>query len=277
MLKNYIKIAWRNITRHKLHTIINVTGLALGMTCCLFIFLWVHDEKSVDNFHTNGKNLYTVYQTTTSAAKVYSTYTTSLKFDMGKADFLLDDIKASIPEIKNEAFYATGYELPWGHAETFQVGDKKMKLEGSRAGSNFFKMFSYRLLEGNPETALKDITGIAVSRNMAETFFGGPANAMGKTMRFENRLNVIVNAVFENLPKESSLKFDYLFNWDAHKKLLENASSDFQTFIQLSPTADVKAVEAKLNHLLQSRLDNNLGVKNNFLFLCSSYGDLLSA
>src|SRR5580698_1441118 len=99
MLKNYIKIPWRNITRHKLHTIINVTGLALGMTCCLFIFLWVQDEKSVDNFHSNGKNLYAVYQTTTFAAKINSSYTTPVKYGMSKVDFLLEDVKSSIPEI----------------------------------------------------------------------------------------------------------------------------------------------------------------------------------
>ena len=66
MFRNYIKIAWRNVIRHKAHTAINVTGLALGMTCCLFIFLWVQDEKGIDNFHQNGKTLYAVYQTITA-------------------------------------------------------------------------------------------------------------------------------------------------------------------------------------------------------------------
>ena len=70
MFKSYFNIAWRNIIRHKIHTAVNVIGLALGMTCCLFIFLWVQDEKSVDNFHTNEKNLYTVYETISSAGKV---------------------------------------------------------------------------------------------------------------------------------------------------------------------------------------------------------------
>ena len=69
MIKNYVKIAWRNISRHKIHTVINVTGLSLGMTCCLFIFLWVRDEKSIDNFYPGGENLYTVYQTETADGK----------------------------------------------------------------------------------------------------------------------------------------------------------------------------------------------------------------
>jgi putative ABC transport system permease protein len=264
MFKNYLKIAWRNVIRHKAHTIINVSGLALGITCCLFIFLWVQDEKSVDSFHLNGKNLYTVYQTTTAAGKINSSYTTPLRFVSRQPDFLLEDIKASVPEIKNETFYATGYELPWGYAETFQVGEKMMKMEGSRAGEDFFKMFDYPLIEGSRQTALKDITGIAISRKMAVIFFGSPANAMGKTLRFENHLNFIVTAVFEDLPQNSSLRFDYLFNWEAQKKLLNWDSNDFQTYIQLSEKADVKNVEAKINQLVQSRLDKRPGVTTQF-------------
>ena len=76
MIKNFFKLAWRNIVRHKMHTAVNVTGLALGMTCCLFIFLWVHDEESVDNFHLNGKNLYTIYETVTATGKINNSYTT---------------------------------------------------------------------------------------------------------------------------------------------------------------------------------------------------------
>ena len=74
MLKNYLKTAWRNIIRYKVNTAINVIGLSLGMTCCLFIFLWVRDEKSVDNFHVNGKNIYATYQTTMAGGKVDGSY-----------------------------------------------------------------------------------------------------------------------------------------------------------------------------------------------------------
>lgn len=271
MIKNYLKIAWRNVIRHKIHTAINVIGLTLGMTCCLFIFLWVQDEKSVDNFHVNGKNLYTVYETVTTPGKITGSYTTPLRFINQNADFLMDDIKASVPEIKSHAFYATGYELPWGHPETFQVGEKIMKLEGSRAGSDFFKMFSYKLIEGTPENALKDMSGIAISRKMAVMFFGSPANAMGKTLRYENHLNFMVAAVFEDVSPKSSLKFDFLFNWEAQKKLLNWATNDFQTYIQLSETANVKSVEAKMNQLLQTGLDKTPGVK--IQLALQPYGD----
>ena len=88
--------------------------------------------------------------------------------------------------------------LPWGHPETIQVGEKIVKMNGSRAGADFFKMFSYPIIAGNAETALKDKGNMAISRHMAEIFFGSPANAIGKTFRYENKYNFMVSTVFED-------------------------------------------------------------------------------
>lgn len=242
---------------------------------CLFILLWVQDEKSVDNFHRKGENLFSIYKTVTANGKVEGDYFTPLRLykdgDAYNVAFVLEDLKQAIPEVKYQAFYTTGYELPWGHPETFQVGDKKLKLEGARAGEDFFKMFSYSLLEGSPERALKDINGIAISRKMANIFFGSPHKAMGKTMRYENKLSFVVTAVFEDLPEQSALKFDFLFNWAAQKKIVEWASNNFRTFIQLSENADVKKVEAKINTLLQARLQKYGGSKTDIGL--QRYGD----
>jgi putative ABC transport system permease protein len=261
MLRNYVKIALRNLVKNTVFSAINVTGLALGMICCLFIFLWVQDEERVDNFHANGDNLYVTYRTISANGKVDGNYGTPWRAVNQRAVFLLKDVKTAVPEVMHQAFYATGYELPWGHAETFQVGEKKFKLEGSRAGSDFFKIFSYPLLAGNAETALSDINGVAISRKMAELFFGTPRNAMGKNLRYENKLDFRVTAVFENLPVQSSLKFDFLLTWEAQKSRLEWASNDFHTYMQLAETADVKTVETKINRFLQPRLARNKGVK----------------
>lgn len=256
MLKSYFIIAWRSIARHKIPAAINVTGLALAMTCCLFILLWVQDEKSVDNFHANGKNLYVAYETIKADGKRTGSYSLPLRYDSNITRSLLDDIKDAVPEVKGMALYTTGYELPWGHAETFRVGDKLLKLEGSRAGKDFFTMFSYRLLAGNPQTALSDISSIAISRTMAAQFFGSPQQALGKTLRYENRLDLVVTAVFENLPPQSSFKFEFLINWEAQKKgLLEYGSNGFYTCLQLAETANLAGTEAKINRFLQTRLD----------------------
>jgi putative ABC transport system permease protein len=265
MLRNYIKTAWRNIIRHRANTAINVTGLALGMTCCMFIFLWVKDERNIDNFHRNGKNLYTVFQNVSSNGKLNSSYATPIILSKsGQAEFPMENISAAIPEITHQVFYATGYDLPWGHAETIQVGEKILKLNGARAGKDFFKIFTYPVIEGNAQTALNDMYSIAISRSMAGLFFGSPKNAMGKTLRYENKYNFLVSAVFENLTSQSSLQFDFLLNWDAQRKLLEWSSNDFKSYVELSEKADVKKTELKMNSLLQARLDKKDGVTYSF-------------
>ncbi len=134
-------------------------------------------------------------------------------------------------------------------------------MEGSRAGKDFFSLFSYPLITGSKSASLSEMNGIAISRKMADLFFGSPQNAMGKTIRYENKLNFFVSGVFENVPAQSSIKFDFLFNWQAQQKLMEWASNDFRTYIQLNAGADVKVVEAKINRFLASRLNTTKSVK----------------
>jgi putative ABC transport system permease protein len=268
MLKNYLKIAWRNITRNKVFSFINMLGLALGMTCCLFIFLWVKDEKSIDNFHKDGKDLYTVYQTITANGQIDGNYESPIRASQGNnmPVFLMEDLKDKVPEVRNVAFYATGYELPWGHPETLQVGEKIIKFNGSRAGEDFLKMFSYPVLAGDATNALETVNSVAISRKVAEIFFKTPQDAIGKTIRYENRadLPLTVTAVFENIPKESSLQFDFLLSWQAQKSRLEWASNTFQTYVQLASNANTKIVESKINQLLQTRMEKSPGVKTEF-------------
>lgn len=261
MIRNYLLIAWRNVIRHKTHTAINVIGLALGMTCCLFILLWVQDEKGTDNFHKNGKNLYVLYQTTTTSGGISGDYNMPILVENMHRVFPLEDSRNSVPGIANIACYATGYDLPWGHPETLRVGEKIVKMNGSRVGIDFFKMFSYPIIAGNnATTALKDESNIVISRHTAEVFFGSPQNAIGKTIRYENTYNLIVSSVFEDMPPASSLKFDFAISWEMQKKI-EWASNSFETYIQLADNADPRHVEAAINQYLQPKLTLPKGVQ----------------
>lgn len=266
MYKHYLTIALRNLARQKAFALINVSGLALGMICCLLIFLWVRDEMRVDNFHANGGTLYRIYQTTYADGQMNGSYGTPFVTSTGDFKEALafhDDLKQAIPGIKYATAYATGYELPWGHPETFQVGDKIHKLEGSRAGRDFFKMLSYTVIAGDPATALKDLDNLAISRKMADLFFESPEEAIGKSIRYENKRDFTVSAVFENLPPESALKFDYLVSWETCKtQQIDFASNDWQTFIQLEETADANSAAANINQFLKTRtVDLNAGIK----------------
>jgi hypothetical protein len=259
MIKNFIKTAWRNMFRRKTHTTINVVGLALGITCCMFIFLWVQDERGIDNFHQNGRNLYVLYETSSAAGSVSGDYNMPIKFDTAakpaKRIFIMERAKAAVPGIVNVASYATGYDLPWGHPETLQVGEKIVKINGSRAGADFFNMFSYPIIAGNSAaSALSSPGNIAISRNVADLFFGSPGNAIGKSIRYENSKTFIVSSVFEDVPASSSLKFDFLLSWELQKGGLEWSSNNYETYIQLADGAEPKKVEAGINQFLLTQI-----------------------
>lgn len=255
LYKHFLVVAVRNIGRHKAFSGINIAGLALGMTCCLFILLWVRDELAVDNFHPANDRLYAVYQTAKTNSGVMGSYTTPIRYSEDNNTHIpIADMQRAVPEIEYMAFYATGYELPWGHPETFEYGDKLYKLEGSRASTDFFTMFHYPVLAGDARTALTDISSIAISHKMALMFFGSAEEALGKALRYENKLDFTVTAVFADVPRNSSLRFDFLINWASQFKRVETASSVVLTAIQLKPGASVHDATMRINRYLQTQL-----------------------
>jgi len=242
MIKNYIKIAWRNLWRNKFFSTINIFGLALGMACSVLILLWVQNELSVDAYHVNGPRLYTVIERQYYDGKVVGQYSLP--------GVLADQLKKDIPEVQ----LATGFES--GEKNTFQVGNKILKIEGAFAGADLFKMFSYPLLQGKAETALSTISDMAISRKMAEDFFGSPQAAIGKTIKYENKQSFTVTAVFENLPQNSSIKFEYVINWFQYLKENDWAKSwgnnGPSAFVMLRGDAKPALVDKKLTHYLDA-------------------------
>ncbi len=255
MIKNYLKIAWRNLWKNKLFSVINILGLALGMACSILILLWVQDELSVDSFHANGSRLYQVYERQYYDNRVDGVYYTP--------GLLASEMKKVVPEIA----YATNFASNNNDYNTFRVGHKILKIEGSAADSDFFKMFSYPLLEGTPKTALNTPVSIAISRKMAEDFFGSPQAAIGRTILYGNKKDFTITAVFENLPENISEKFEYLVNWDNFLK--ENpwakdwGNNSPSTYVMLRPDANPALVEKKITHFLDTY---NKGQKANNFF-----------
>src|ERR1700761_698667 len=199
MIKNYLKVAWRNLVKNKPHTFINIAGLSVGLACSLLILLWVQSELNTDAFHKNAKNLYQVYERQTFDHKTIGQYLTP--------GLLGNELKRTTPEIK----YAISANF--GETRTFKVGDKLLKLIGAAADSDFFKMFSYPLIQGDEKNALNSPLSISISNKMAVDFFGSAQAAMGKTIRFEDKQDFMVTAVFADVKANSSLKFDYVYNW----------------------------------------------------------------
>ena len=259
MIRHYLLTAFRNTTRNKAFSTINVLGLALGMTCFLLIFLWVADEKSVDNFHENNSKLYTLYHTTTSNGNVFGGYGIPDWYgNPNEQDdpVLANELKEAFPEVLFAANYATSYELPWGYPCTFQYGDIQHKIKGSTAGEDFFKMFSYSLIAGDAATALDEINTMAISEKMAGMFFESPEDAIGKVMRYQNFKDLVVKAVFKDTDKKSSLQFDYLISWkNTVKRDILRSDNKFPTYIQLKENTDPALFAEKLKDFQNQRFD----------------------
>lgn len=242
MIKNYLKVAWRNLIRNKAHTFINIAGLSVGLACSLLILLWVENELRMDAFHKNGPNLYQVYEQQYFDHKITGQYYTP--------GVLAAEMKRVIPEIA----YATSAAFDEQH--TFKVGDKIIKLTGGSADADFFKMFSYPLLQGSAQSALHSIADIAISKKMAEDFFGSSQSAMGKTLRADNKKDFIVTSVFDNVGTNSSVKFDYLINWFSYLQdnpwAKEWGNNTPYTYIQIRPEANPVLVNNKITHFLEN-------------------------
>ncbi len=240
MITNYLKTALRNLWSNKGFSTINIAGLALGMTCGLLILLWVQDEKSVDAFHANGDRLYTVYFRSISAGRV-SAGTSS-------PGLLAEELKKQLPQVE------AACEVNFTQKNTFSTGKQILKEDANFAGADFFPMFSYPLLEGDAEHALVGPQSMAISRKMAVDFFGSPAAAIGKTIRYENQKDFQVTAVFENMPRNVSTRFDCLINYEEFMKendwLRQWGNGGPSTYIELRPGTNTAAFEAQLTHFI---------------------------
>ncbi len=257
MVKNYIKLAWRNLKRNKSFSSINILGLALGLTCSLLIMLWVLDEKSVDGFHANGKSLFQVYERWTFDGKTTASYPTQ--------GLLAEELKKVFPEI--EATAGTENVAGPNAANTFAANNKILKSVGLFAGPDYFKMFSFPLLQGNRQTAIEAPGTIAISEKMAIQFFNGANKAFGQTILFDNKENLKITAVFRDIPASSSQQFDFLRSWPDFKKENGNwiygwENTDLSTYVQLKENVNVAQFEPKIKDFIyryeQKRAGNSI-------------------
>jgi ABC-type antimicrobial peptide transport system permease subunit len=196
MLKNYLKIAVRNIVRYKGYSFINIAGLAIGMACAILIALWVRDEISFDRFHKNGDNLYFV------ASKLW--YGGKWQPGSGTPPALGPALKKEYPGIVNTA------RLQNGEASLVIRYGEKMYNEKIQAGDfSLLQMFSFPLVKGDLDSALTNPHGIFLTERMAEKYFG-KKNPVGKVLNIDNKLDLAVVGVLKNMPQNSLIRFEFL-------------------------------------------------------------------
>ncbi|OIN56295.1 ABC transporter permease [Arsenicibacter rosenii] len=248
MIRNYLKIAWRNLWKNKMFSFINIMGLALGMTCSLLITLWVQDELAMDRFHKNDQRLYRVMEN--------QHYTGVINTYPSTPGILADNITKDIPEIKMAS------QMLWEESPLFTVGSTFEKEKGRYVQGDFLTMFSFGLAQGDPKTALKRPDGLVISKKLADKYFKGQ-NPIGKTIRIDNKDDVIVTGVLADIPEASSLKFDFLMSFDRWLKSNEWAkqwgNNGPRCYVLLAENTSIDKVNAKIkNYIKTKNKDSNV-------------------
>jgi putative ABC transport system permease protein len=230
MIRTYAKTAWRDFCRHKTFSTINLTGLALGMACCLLITFWVRDERGYDRFHAGGARIFRVVSD-------WPKYTWN-GYE-GTPPPLGPDAREQFPEVERSArVFADGRKL-------FRYGEKTFfENRGIVVDPDFFDVFSFPLAQGDVRTALAGPADIVVSEAMAARYFGNK-DPLGQTLLMEAK-PVVVRGVVKSLPRRSTLRFDYALACEPLRDSPRWSAFTAATYLLLKPGADVGALESKL-------------------------------
>lgn len=218
MLGNYLKIAVRNIRKQKVYSLINMCGLATGLTCCLLVYLWTNDELSYDQFHENASRIYRIdwYSDNPQTRTPYP---------------LTHSLVRDLPEVENAVSVTPLFAAGLTRAE-FSVQYKNNRFDESGffgADTTFFDVFSFELIRGNPESALINPGGIIITESMADKYFGS-INPVGESLRINDQMDFTVTGVMKDIPRNSHMRFDFLMSYVTLKYLGFGSESGWFTW-----------------------------------------------
>ncbi|HVI48461.1 MAG TPA: ABC transporter permease [Chitinophaga sp.] len=260
MIKNYFKVAWRNLLHNKGYSAINIFGLAIGMTVAMLIALWVVNEYSYDRFLPGHDKAYQVRRNFNSNGDTLNFATTSLK--------LAEVLRNDIPEIE----YVS--EATWNGAHGLLAGDRKIIANGMMVQHDFLRIFPFPTLEGKAANLLDETNSIILTRSLAETLFGKEP-AVGRTVRLDNRHDLRVAGVLKDLPAASSFSFKYLIPFSFYESINSEVKKNqrasfgfnaYQQFVKLKDDASFEKVSAKIRDIEKIEKDN-VNAKNSLVVL----------
>lgn len=252
MIKSYFKIALRNLLKNKGYTFINVAGLASGMAVALLIGLWIWDELNYNQYHKNYDRLAQVWQ-----HNVYN----GVKGSQVSNPYVMAE------EIRNNFGSDFKYVLQstWNFGRILTVGEKKFNKSGMYWEPQVIDMLSISLLRGTPELALKDPYSIILSESVAKTLFDD-ADPMGQTIRINNKNDVKVTGVYEDIPHSSRFRdMGFIMPWELYliesewiKTMDDPWGSNFtQTWVQIADNADMEQVSAKIINVKYNKVSED--------------------
>jgi putative ABC transport system permease protein len=198
MLMNFLKVAWRSMLRGRSFTLINLSGLTIGMASALLILLWVQNELSFDREWAHSDRLYQAWNQDRGNEGIETWNITPTP--LGPA------LKRDYPEVEKAT------RLNWDRFILFSVGDKKINLKGTMADPDFLTMFRFPFEQGDASSALNRPNDIVLTRHAATTLFGD-ADPMGKIVRLDNKYDMTVTGVMKDLPGNTQFDFEYVLPW----------------------------------------------------------------
>ncbi len=246
MIRHNLLLALRNFRKYKNSFFINLIGLSTGLACTLLIFLWVQDELHMNTFHEKDARLFQVMEHQEYSDRIFTTASTP--------GLLAETLAEEIPEIE---FAAT---TTWVETHTLSVGELNIQAEGYHVGPDYFNIFSYGLVEGNPSQVLADKNSIVISKELAKSLFGEDADVIGKEVEFQHETTFLVSGVFEGTPRHSSFQFDFVLSFEIYKD--ENPwvtnwqSNGPSTYAILVEGANAEEVSEKIADFIRPRNEN---------------------
>ncbi|MGZ8540551.1 MAG: ABC transporter permease [Chitinophagaceae bacterium] len=261
MIRNYFKIAWRNLFKNKGFSITNIMGLTIGIACTLVISLWVQDELAYDKFHKNYDNIYQVI--------AHRNFNNQIFTDRNMVMPLASSLENVSPQIK-KAVVTTNRQ---SHVLTY--GDAKLKKDGYTVSEHFFDMFSWKFIKGNAATAIPDAYSIVLTRSAAKALFGN-VDPINKVVRIDNDYDSKVTAIIEDLPGNSSFQFDFVnrFNYsgDYEKRAMTNwTNSSWNVYVQMIPGANMQRIDKTINDIKQQHDPGDKKISTYFTFPMSKW------
>ncbi|NQU27868.1 MAG: ABC transporter permease, partial [Candidatus Marinimicrobia bacterium] len=245
MINNYFKIAFRNIWRHKGYSFINIFGLAIGLTCCLLILLWVQDELGFDKFHAQADNLFRVEQDQDYSGRLYHVNVTPWP--------CVPAWKEEIPEVVDATRYG------WCGGRSFEFGEKAfMENDIQAVDPAFFTMFDYPLIFGNRETIMDDPYSVVLNEKTAGKYFG-VTNPIGEVFTVDNQFQLTVVGVLGKATGNSILDPSILVSIEFAKELGNYddgwANNSIRSFILLQDNVDRVEINRKLTEVVNNHRD----------------------
>ena len=246
MIRNYLKTSFRNLWKNKTYSFLNIFGLSVGIACAGFIFLWVEDELNYDHNNCNRNQLYQVLENQAYEGKTYTFSATP--------GLLAPSMKEEIPGIKNSC------RTTWQQYTLFSLDDKAIYERGFYADSSLFSMFTIPFAQGKKEHAFDQLHSLVISEKMAKKFFGDEKNAIGKTLKVDNKEEYVITGVIKDLPENSTLQFAWLAPFKVYLNnnswLQQWGNNGIQTFVELDKRSNTQAINKKLNNYIQSKDTN---------------------